>query len=558
MVFFRLLRLPLVFFCFISSGVLLLAQSSSAPPAAPDPQYPLQRSLPTNKRDAHKKELQQYKKWLNEQVPYIITDEERNAFLRLSNNAERDNFIEQFWLRRDPTPDTSENEYKEEYDRRVAYANEHFAAGMPGWKTDRGRMYIIHGAPDSIDSHPMGGPYQRTAEEGGGETSTFPFEIWRYRHIDGIGEELEIEFVDTCHCGAYHNTLNRGEKDALSNVPNAGLTLMESMNRASKADRSREIETLGPSLFGNNREGKLFERMAQQVKLDSAPPIRYTSLKEGVHSTIRYGVLPFDVRVDFARADAATVTVPVTIQVPNRALTYVAKDGVQRASVNIYGQMTTLTGKVVSTFEDPVRLDVPAELLEKAAANMSLYQQALPLPPGHYRLDVVIKDVNSGKTGLFAQSITVPDFNTEDKLAASSLILADLIEPVRARDAGPGSFVLGASRVRPRVAPQNGDPAVFHRGEKVNLWMQIYNLGVDASARPSANIEYQVVNAATNQQVVQLTDTAERLDAAGNQITLRKSLPPDKLEPGVYQVTIKVSDLVSRQSISASAKFAVR
>ncbi len=327
---------------------------------------------------------------------------------------------------------------------------------------------------------------------------------------------------------------------------------------ANKADRSRGIDTLGPSLLGNNRETKLFEQMEKLAKLDSPPPIRYTNLKEGVHITIRYGVLPFDVRVDFARADVATVTVPITIQVPNSALTYVAKDGVQRASVNIYGKLTTLTGKTVSTFEDPVRLDVPAELLEKVAANVSLYQQALPLRPGRYRLDVVLKDVNSGNLGLFAQSFIVPDFNTEDKLAASSLILADLIEPVGPHDAGPGSFVLGASRVRPRVAPQNGDPAVFLRGEKVNLWMQVYNLGVDAGAKPSASIEYQVVNTATNQPVVQLTDSAGLLDAAGNQITLRKRLPPDKLEPGVYQVTIKVNDLVSQQSISTSAKFAVR
>ena len=210
----RRMRLFLIFLSSLSSGVFLLAQSSSAPPASPDQKDPLLRPLPPKKRDAHKKELQQYEKWLKDTaVSLIITDEERDAFLKLSNNAERDTFIEQFWVRRDPTPDTSENEYKEEYDRRVAYANEHFAAGTPGWKTDRGRIYILHGPPDSIDSHPMGGPYQRTAEEGGGETSTFPFEIWRYRHLDGIGEEIELEFVDSCNCGSYHSTLDRGEKD---------------------------------------------------------------------------------------------------------------------------------------------------------------------------------------------------------------------------------------------------------------------------------------------------------------------------------------------------------
>ena len=160
---------------------------------------------------------------------WIITDEERAAFKQLSNDEERDNFIEAFWQRRDPTPDTEENEYKEEHYQRIAYANEHFAAGIPGWNTDRGRMYIMYGKPDEIESHPSGGTYERPMEEGGGETSTFPFEDWRYRYLEGIGQEVIIEFVDTCMCGEYHMTMDRSEKDALLYTPNAGLTLYEQM-----------------------------------------------------------------------------------------------------------------------------------------------------------------------------------------------------------------------------------------------------------------------------------------------------------------------------------------
>jgi GWxTD domain-containing protein len=162
-----------------------------------------------------------YKKWLDEDVRYIITDEEKTAFKQLSNDEERDNFIEAFWARRDPTPDTVENEYKEEHYARIAYANEHFAAGIPGWKSDRGRIYIMYGKPDEIDSHPSGGSYNRPQEEGGGETSTYPFEDWRYRYLEGVGQEIIIEFVDTCMCGDYHMTIDRSEKDALKYVPGA-------------------------------------------------------------------------------------------------------------------------------------------------------------------------------------------------------------------------------------------------------------------------------------------------------------------------------------------------
>src|SRR5437763_10677305 len=165
------------------------------------------------RQKAMKDELKIYTKWMDEDVRWIITDEERSAFKQLSNNEERDQFIEQFWLRRDPSPDTPENEYKEEHYRRIAYANEHFAAGIPGWRTDRGRMYVMYGKPDSIDAHPAGGPDMRPAEEGGGQTTTYPFEIWRYRYLEGIGQEIEIEFVDPGGCGEYHMTLDRSQKD---------------------------------------------------------------------------------------------------------------------------------------------------------------------------------------------------------------------------------------------------------------------------------------------------------------------------------------------------------
>ena len=139
-----------------------------------------------------------YKKWVDVDVRWIITDQELSAFKHLSNDEERDAFIEQFWQRRNPSPDSPENEFREEHYRRMAYANEHFAAGKPGWKTDRGHIYIAFGKPDSLESHPSGGSYERPIEEGGGETSTFPFETWHYRYIEGIGENIDIEFVDTC------------------------------------------------------------------------------------------------------------------------------------------------------------------------------------------------------------------------------------------------------------------------------------------------------------------------------------------------------------------------
>jgi GWxTD domain-containing protein len=500
-----------------------------------------------------------YKKWLDEDVRWIITDEEFSAFKKLTTNAERDIFIENFWQRRDPTPDTEENETKEEHYRRIAYANEHYAAGKPGWKTDRGRIYIMYGPPTSIDSHPMGGPYQRPQEEGGGNTETFPFEVWRYRYLDGIGQEIEIEFVDDCNCGAYDMTLDRSKKDALLHVPNAGLTDMESMGMANKADRFRGMENLGQGFFNSNNDTKQFDRLETFAKLNRAPDVKYNELRsELVTHHIRTNLLPFDVRVDFVKLTSDTVLVPITLQVPLRNLTFTNKDGVQRAVVNVYGQVTKLSGKIVQTFEETLRKDIPAELLEKEINNVSMYWKALPMPPGLYRLDVVVKDVNGDKTGIFSRSYTVPDFS-DDKLSSSTLILADQVELVPAREIGTGNFVIGMNKVRPKVQPSDGKPASFTSKEKINFWMQVYNLGLDEKTnKPSATIQYEVVNTATNQHVLDFTETTAQMGNVGDQVTLGKTLQVGQLQPGTYQVTIKVNDQISKQTISPTAKFAVQ
>jgi len=527
---------------------------------AQDGQDPLTRPRPDGKAAKVEKLGGVYKKWLDEDVRWIITDEELSAFKKLSNNTERDQFIERFWQRRDPTPDTEENEYKEEHYRRIAYANEHFAAGIPGWKTDRGRIYIMYGKPDSIDTHPMGGPYQRPAEEGGGSTETYPFEVWRYRYLEGIGQEIEIEFVDDCSCGAYEMTIDRSKKDALLHVPNAGLTDMEAMGMANKADRFRGgIESLGQGFFNSDLNTKEFDRLETFAKLNRAPDVKNELRGELVKSTIRTNVLPFDVRVDYVKLTADTVLVPITVQIPLRSLTWSNKDGLQRASLNVYGQFTNLSGKILQTFEEPLRKDVPPDLLETVINTSSLYWKAIPMRPGLYRLDVVVKDVNGDKVGIFSRSYQVPDYSNDEKLASSTLILADQVQPVPSREVGTGNFVIGVNKVRPRVQPSDGKPLSFKKEEKVNFWMQVYNLGVDEKTKkPSATVQYQVINTATSQPVVDFTESTAQMGNVGEQITLAKSLPPNKLAPGAYQVTIKVDDQVSKQTVSQTAKFAVQ
>jgi len=526
---------------------------------------PLKRPLTEKQKKANAKALKgelgrTYRKWLDEDVRWIITDEEKSAFMQLSNDEERDQFIEAFWQRRDPTPDTEENEFKEEHYRRIAYANEHFAAGIPGWKSDRGRMYIVFGPPDEIESHPSGGSYERPMEEGGGETSTFPFEQWRYRYIEGIGQEVIIEFVDTCMCGDYHMTMDRSEKDALKMTPNAGLTLYEQMGMANKADRFTNggIEQLGAGPFNSDMQSKEFDRLSTFAKLQAAPPVKFKDLEEVVNTKIIYNLMPFDVRADFVKVTSDTVLVPVTIQIKNRDVTFQNKDGVERGTVNIFGRVTTLTGKIVQTFEDTVQVDVPVELLPKTAENSSVYWKALPLriSQNRYRLDVVVKDVNGDRKGSWSHAIVIPDFS-EDKLSSSSLIIADQMEPVATKNVGTGNFVIGTMKVRPRVAPSDGKPISFKRNQKLNFWMQVYNLSVDEKThKPSATIEYNVTDA-NNKAVIHTVESTDTMGNVGDQVTLQKTLSAANLQPGLYKIEIRVNDNLSKQTVDPTATFAV-
>jgi GWxTD domain-containing protein len=526
---------------------------------------PLKRQIPEKQRKANAKALKielskTYKKWLDEDVRWIITDEEKSAFMQLSNDEERDQFIEAFWQRRDPTPDTEENEFKEEHYRRIAYANEHYAAGIPGWKTDRGRTYIVFGPADEIESHPSGGSYERPMEEGGGETSTFPFETWRYRYLEGIGQEVIIEFVDTCMCGDYHMTMDRSEKDALKYTPNAGLTLYEQMGMSSKANRFTNggIEQLGSSPFNKDLQSKEFDRLEQFAKLQAAPAVKFKDLEEVVSHKISVNLMPFDVRADFVKVTSDTVLVPVTIQIKNRDVTFQNKDGVERGTVNIFGRVTTLTGKIVQTFEDTVQVDVPVELLPKTAENSSVYWKALPLriSQNRYRLDVVVKDVNGDRTGSWSHAIQIPDFS-EDKLSSSTLIIADQMEPVATKNVGTGNFVIGTTKVRPRVAPSDGKPISFKRDQKLNFWMQVYNLSVDEKThKPSATIEYNVTDA-NNKAVIHTVESTDTMGNVGDQVTLQKTLSAANLQPGLYKIEIKVNDNLSKQTVDPTATFAV-
>jgi GWxTD domain-containing protein len=502
-----------------------------------------------------------FKTWLDQDVSYIISDEERKAFKSLSNDEEREAFIENFWLRRNPDPDSPENEFRDEHYRRIQYANDHFAAGKPGWKTDRGHMYISFGKPDSIESHPSGGSYNRPIDEGGGETSTFPFETWHYRYLEGVGDNIDIEFVDTCQCGDYHFTIDRSEKDALLHVPGMGQTQWESMGQSKKADRFRGgIESLGTGPLASSQGAKEFDRIELAAKLFAPPPVKFKDLESFIteHKIMNGPPFPFDVRTDFVKVTESTVLVPITIQIRNRDITFETKNGVATGVVNILIKVTTLTHKTVQTDENTVEVEQPAELLEKSLDKKSIYWKALPLLPGLYRIDIAIKDLhNPDHIGLYGRGLEVPTYHDE-KLATSSLILADQMGTVDSHSIGAGNCVIGNTKICPRVMATPGTPVNFKRSQQLNFWMQVYNLGIDEASKSNlATVTYQIIDTATNNVIFEKQLDSKDLGPHSDQLTVVKSLPMAGLQPGKYKVTIKINDEISKQEIAQSAPFVV-
>jgi GWxTD domain-containing protein len=509
-------------------------------------QHPLTLRQQKKQEAQLRKELQSaYTIW-EQEIEYIITDEERAAFRGMRTDEEREQFIEQFWRRRDPSPETEENEFKEEHYRRIAYVNEHFASGIPGWKSDRGRIYITRGAPDEITDHSSGGFYERPWAEGGGQTSTFPFQIWRYRHLDGVGDDVNIEFVDTTMSGESRMTIDPSEKDALLYVPGAGLSFMEQIGLASKTDRfNRPDGTHLPTSFGGTPESmNEFSRLTLQANLLKPPPLKYPDL-ERVTSTLRYDLLPFRVRSDFFPLTESSALASITVQVENRDLQFRGNQGTERAVLHILGEVYTMTNRRVNFFEAEVEVNSPTALLAAYSAQRSIFNRVVPLPPGMYRLRVTVKDVGAGTMNRNEVPLTIPRLNPE-RPSASSLVLADQIEQLPWRSVGTGPFVVGDTKVRPRM------DAVFHRDERLGLYLKLYNLG-DVSGQ----IVYEIRNRAGERVLEQTDDVAAVPGASASQVTLQKKLGLELLAPGSYTVKVRVLNKDKKEMLSQAAEFTV-
>lgn len=518
------LRSASIAFVSVAGFMTVSAQTPEKTPVLTDP------AVKSRKQTAENDNA--FKRWLSQDVKYIITPAEKAAFLKLKTNEERENFIDTFWRLRDPDPDTEVNEFREQYYERFAYANEHFASGIPGWQTDRGRIYITWGKPDTVEASPSGGSYERPSYQGGGSTTTYPFEKWFYRHLDGPGDGVEIEFVDPTGTGEYRLARSPDDKDALGTVSGLG----RSQGQTNGAVSYQRVEDSPLSWI------------TRLSSLDTPPSPKFTDLL-GVLTdgpVFDNNPLKFDVRVDYFRQSDNRVVTAFTIQADNKELSFGQTGGLATARMNILGRITAVSNKRGGVFEDSVVTTAsPAELAD-SRSRRSIYQKPVVLSPGIYKVDIVVRDVESGNRGVVSLGFTVPRYDA-DTLSASSLVLASKLRSATSTDVG-GQFVIGNTKVVPNLS------GVFTRGEDIGIYLQVYNAQVDQTTlRPAVDVDYVLLR--NGKEVQRQKEDWTGLSDSGQRLTLARVLSSSQLDPGEYEIRVEMRDRVRGNSIETKGKF---
>ena len=508
-----------------------------------------QKPSPDEKPRKVKKELKKaYVEWI-ENVDSILTQSERDAWKKLDTDEEREQFILEVWRSRDPDPDTEENEFKEEFYERVAYANEHFSSGKPGRLTDRGKIYIKFGKPDGIESHPVGGHYERTYAEGGGSTSTYPFERWFYRHIPNVRSGIELEFVDPTGSGEFRLARNSDEKDALIHIPGAGPTIGELTGIENRANR---ISNLGGFGLANYRRAQdsPFEAMDIYIGMQRDLEVNRNLFGGSILNTpiADADAISFDTQINYFRQSDNRVLAVLTVQTDNSDLTFTNSGGLEIARLNIFGKLTTVANRPAGKFEDSVTTTATSQELSTARQRKSVYAKGFILQPGRYRVDVVVRDIESGAAGLKNVGFVVPSFPA-DQLSASSIVLAAKLEKTEPGTA-IGPFVIGTTKVIPNLA------ATYRRNEPVGIYLQVYNAAIDQTTlRPAADAEYVLLR--NGKELSKQTEDWREINDAGQRLTLSRLIDSRSLEPGEYQIQVRIRDHITGQTITPSAKFTI-
>ncbi len=484
-----------------------------------------------------------YKKWLEEEVVYIITAKERDVFLKLQSDREREMFIEAFWKQRDPNPGAPRNEFREEHYRRLQYANENFgrSSSLPGWKTDRGRIHIILGPPQNIES------YEDVM-------NVYPTQIWFYLGDPEIGlpTAFNVIFFKKEGMGNYilyspvddgPESLIAGALGGFQNEQAAYLAL-----RKLEPNLAREALTLIPgervspgtiSLASNMLISQIYSAPQRRVSDSYAEAL--LKYKDSVEVEYTANYIGCEAQAQVFRSEEGTFLVHFTVEPQKLSLDEF--EGKYTANFDLNGRLTDAAGRTVYQFDRPFSVSLTPSELEGVRGTTLALQDMFPCLPGQYKFDLLIKNTVSKEFATYEVGLTVPSPSAAGP-ALGAPLLAYGLEPSLAPSGEEVPF-----RVAGKQAVSQAHK-IFTRQDTLFVIAQAYGLpaawGNEGRVRFSYDKDGKTV-------LIQARTLAEVRTGE----TIVEAQPLAAFSPGYYDLTIALLDPAGQPAQSQEAHFEV-
>jgi GWxTD domain-containing protein len=476
--------------------------------------------------------------WPERYVKWILTSSERNAYRALATDEERLEFIELFWARRDPNPETPENEYRREYLERYAFVANRLSAGRPGWSTDRGRLYLILGPPHSMQQNPMG----RYGLER-------PSEIWTYNNLDipGFPPSFDFEFVDFNGTGNFELVQDIDTSAAVWNqfgtVNNALDAIAQrrqvigEIDPATGMDRFRDVDGTRQVM----REFDLQQRVDDVMK---TPERTLPSLTTEVEARAAFGNIGVTAAAGAVWVEGERARIPIQLAVPYRELT--SREEGERILYDIdYVIVASLEdGSEIDRVEDELTLAFEPEQVTALAEVRLSIEEVLETPPGSYRVVAYVRDRNRNRIGNVELPLEVRP-RAEAGLSLSSLFLAAEILPGNAAESRP--FQFGSVRVIPAAE------RVFTRDDTLKLYLEAYGASKGEDGRKRLRVDFFVMRDGRLALGVPASFLRPDVDPVG----VTGQIPLRKCDPGEYTIRVRVTDELAGTRAESEATFIV-
>ncbi len=537
-------------------------------------------------------------RWLNEEVVYIISEREAREFQALTTDQERERFAAEFWLRRDPDPSTAVNEYQQEIENRIRYANERFnKEGKPGWRTVRGQTYIIHGPPDDIhysygylQKVPVYNPTQVLNPQGESlpfvyvEFPTPESETWVYRHLPGAQSSrtyFTVVFAKMDPTGLYN--LRRFISNS-SVVRGVGASAAGSLDRLVLRDQMIKEFITKQNYFRNEYRivyageprfqdladflGAVFEPRGAElsefaiheasVDLVRSPGDllekiwdKRRRMEEMVTSQVFFGSLEVAATFGFLKSPGQQVRVPFRAEVR-------FPDGKPSDEVELVAELVDRTsGRPRAQLQDNIKS--PSHPVDGGVP----YQSRLVVAPGEYTFRIIASDLAGGRIGVWERDLSVPNLSTES-FGAGQLLLCDDVTPMKEYRSKKDAGDFGWSSSYGKDAPLALDNLVFEpslkprfrRGQTLTTLVEVYNPTLNDD-KPDVSVQAFFERPGQPVMATSVATLDYLTGEDGKTILYAFSLPLMKLDCGDYNFTVRFTDAPSGTTVERRASLQI-